>query len=67
MQYKIITPVTTTWGPSYIKGDCYIPLISVRESWQNIKSFNSIIVFLSITAKNLGINTKYVNTISIKA
>lgn len=68
MQYKIIAPVTKTWGPSSIKGDYYIPLMFVRESWQNIvRSFKSVIVFLSITAKSLSINTKYVNAISINA
>lgn len=66
MKYKIITPVTKTWGPSYIKGDYYTPLMSVRESWQNLRSFNSMIAFLSITAKSLSINTKHVSAISIK-
>lgn len=52
-------PSYKTWDPSCIKGDCYIPLLSIGESWKNIvRSFNSIIIFLSIIAKSLSINTK---------
>lgn len=68
MHYKIITPIAKAWGLSYIEGECHIHLLSVRESWQNlVRSFKSVIVFLSITAKRLCINTNYVNVFSLKA
>lgn len=68
MHYKIITPVTKAWGLPFIKGDYYIPLMSVRESWQSfVRPFKSVIVFLSITVKSLSINTDYVNIFSLKA
>lgn len=67
MHDKVITPITKAWGFSYIKGDYYTPLMSIRESWQIIvRPLKSIIVFLSITAKSLSINTNYVTVFSLK-